>query len=133
MAKRTNNDLQNTTQNTKDRATRTHGGELDCCGHTSCFHMRVKYLHSHIAGWAVLVYHIGDVMVSVLAWSVIDRGFEPWSDQIKDYTICICCFSAKHVALRGKRKDWLALGIRIMCPSGATCLAADCCFCELAL
>jgi hypothetical protein len=27
----------------------------------------------------------------------------------------------------------LALGIRIMCPSGATCLAADCCFCELAL
>jgi len=27
----------------------------------------------------------------------------------------------------------LALGIRIMCPSGATCLAADCCFSELAL
>jgi len=27
--------------------------------------------------------------------------------------------------------DWL--GIRIMCPSGATCLPVDCCFSELAL
>jgi len=26
--------------------------------------------------------------------------------------------------------DWLR--IRIMCPSGATCLSADCCFSELA-
>jgi hypothetical protein len=25
------------------------------------------------------------------------------------------------------------LGIRIMCPSGATCLSVDCCFSELAL
>jgi hypothetical protein len=25
------------------------------------------------------------------------------------------------------------LGIRIMCPNGATCLLADCCFIELAL
>jgi hypothetical protein len=27
----------------------------------------------------------------------------------------------------------VVLGIRIMCPSGATCLPADCCFSELAL
>jgi len=44
---------------------------------------------------------IGDVMVSM---------FEPWPGQTKEQT------------------GWL--GIRIMCPSGETCLSADCCFCE---
>ena len=71
-------------------------------------------------------------MVSGLASSVIDRGFESRSGEIKDYNIGICCFSTKQSALRRKRKDWLALN-RIMCPSGATCLFADCCFSELAL
>ena len=33
--------------------------------------------------------------------------FEPQSGQIKDYKISICCFSAKHTALRKKSKDWL--------------------------
>ena len=47
-------------------------------------------------------------MVSVLASSVVDRGFEPPSGQAKDYKIGICCFSAKHAALRRKSKDWLA-------------------------
>jgi len=28
--------------------------------------------------------------------------------QTKDYAIGICCFSAKHAALRRKSKDWLA-------------------------
>ena len=46
-------------------------------------------------------------MVSVPASSVVDRGFEPWSGQTKDYKIGICCFSAKHAALRRKSKDWL--------------------------
>ena len=41
-------------------------------------------------------------MVSVLTSSAVDRG------QTKDYKIGICCFSAKHVALRRKSKDWLA-------------------------
>ena len=59
-------------------------------------------------------------MVSVLASSVIDRGFELRSGQTKDYKIGICCFSAKH-------------GIIIMCPSGVTYLSADCCFSEIAL
>ena len=53
-------------------------------------------------------HHILGVMVSVLASSAIDRGFKPRSGQTKDYTIGICCFSAKHVALRRKSKDWLA-------------------------
>ena len=47
-------------------------------------------------------------MVSVLASRVLDRGFEPRSGQPKDNEIGICCFSAKHVALRRKSKDWLA-------------------------
>jgi hypothetical protein len=48
-------------------------------------------------------------MVSVLASSAVYRGFEPLSGQTKDYTIGICCFSAKHAALSRKSKDWLAL------------------------
>jgi hypothetical protein len=49
---------------------------------------------------------MGGVMVSVLASSAVDCGFEP--NQAKDYKIGICCFSAKHAALRRKTKDWLA-------------------------
>ena len=44
----------------------------------------------------------------MLASSVVDYGFEPRSGQTKDYKIGICCFSAKHTALRRKNKDWLA-------------------------
>ena len=47
-------------------------------------------------------------MVSMLASSVVDRGFEPWSGQTKDYKIGICCLSAKHTALRRKSKDQFA-------------------------
>ena len=73
-------------------------------------------------------------MFSVFAPSVVGRGFEPRSGQTKDYKIVFCCFSAKHAALRRKSKDWLARNQdSIMCPSGATCLSADCCFSKLAL
>ena len=51
---------------------------------------------------------IGGIMVSVLLSSAVDSGFEPWSGQIKEYKIGICCFSAKHAALRRKSKDGLA-------------------------
>ena len=47
-------------------------------------------------------------MVSVLAGSVVDRGFEHRLGQTKDYKIGICCFSAKHTTLRKKNKDWLS-------------------------
>ena len=47
---------------------------------------------------------IGGVMVSVLASSAVNRGFEPWLGQTKDYEIGICCFSTKHAALRKKNK-----------------------------
>jgi hypothetical protein len=61
-----------------------------------------------------LINHLSGVMYSVLASSLICRGF------------------AKHAALRRKSKDLLAR-FSIMCPSGATCLYSDCCFSELAL
>ena len=68
--------------------------------------------------------YIGSVMVSVLASSVIDCGYELRSCQAKEYKIGICCFSAKNAALR-RKTGWL--GIRIMCPSGATYIPNDCC------
>jgi hypothetical protein len=47
-------------------------------------------------------------MFSALVSSAVDRGFELRSGKTKDYKIGICCFSARHAALRGKNKDWLA-------------------------
>ena len=47
-------------------------------------------------------------MVSMLALSAVDRGFEPRSCQTKDYKIGFCYFSAKHAALRRNNKNWLA-------------------------
>ncbi len=47
-------------------------------------------------------------MVSVLISSAVYRGFEPRSDQTKDYDIGFCCFSDKHAALRRENKSWLA-------------------------
>jgi len=74
------------------------------------------------------------VIPGKLLKSVVDRVFYPQLGQTKDYKIGICCFSAKHAALRRKSKDGLAR-FRIMCLSGATCtlVPADCFFSELAL
>ena len=47
-------------------------------------------------------------MVSVLASSAVDCRFEPRSGQTKDNETGMCCFSAKHAALRIKGNDWLA-------------------------
>ena len=44
-------------------------------------------------------------MVNVLASSAVDRGFGLWSGQTKEYKIGICCFSAKHAALKTKSTD----------------------------
>ena len=72
------------------------------------------------------------VMISVLASNAVDHGFESRSGQTKDYKIGICCFSAKHAALKRRAKTgWL--GIRIMYQSGVTLLPAGCCISELAL
>ena len=47
-------------------------------------------------------------MLSVLASSAVDSGFESRSDETKDYKISICCLSTKDAALRRKGKDGLA-------------------------
>ena len=64
--------------------------------------------------------HMGGVIVSVLTSSVVDYWFKLLSGKTKDHKIGI---SAKI--------GWLWL--RIMCPSGVTCLPANCCFSELVL
>jgi hypothetical protein len=56
----------------------------------------------------IFLHRIGVIMVSVLVLTAVDRGFEPRSGQIEDYEIGICCFSAKHAALKRKSKDLLA-------------------------
>ena len=45
-------------------------------------------------------------MVSVLASSAVDRGFESWSGQTKDYKIGIYCFLSKHTAIINRYKTW---------------------------
>ena len=47
-------------------------------------------------------------MAMELSSSSVERRFESRLGQTKDYTIGICYFSAKHVALRSNNKDWLA-------------------------
>jgi hypothetical protein len=46
------------------------------------------------------------VVVNMHTPSVVDRGFEPRAGP-KVYKNDICCFLAKHVALRSKSKGWL--------------------------
>ena len=78
----------------------------------------------------ICLFSVVGVIVSVLASSSVVLLIG--SNQRLYYIIGICCFSAKHAALRRKAMiGWL--GIRIMCPSRATCLSADYCFSELAL
>jgi hypothetical protein len=52
---------------------------------------------------------IGGVMVSMVASSVVDHGFESRSGKTKDNKKIICCFSDKHAALRRKNKEWFTL------------------------
>ena len=53
----------------------------------------------------VLRFVLGHTLLYELCLILIDRGFEPRSDQTKDYKIGFCFFSAKHAALRNKRND----------------------------
>ena len=53
--------------------------------------------------------------------------------QTIDYKFSIYCFSAKHKALKIKRKYWLPRNQDNVCQSGVTCPPADCCFNEVTL
>jgi hypothetical protein len=73
------------------------------------------------------VNHINGVMVTVLASSAVDRGFEPRSGQTKDYENGICCFSATYdvfvfIRKRSRNQD-----------NEPEYLPVECCFSELAL
>ena len=72
------------------------------CFHTRMTTMIIKSSWETCYFWSVSCYY------SMLASSAVDRGFEPWSAQTKDFKIVICFFSAKHASLRRKSKDWLA-------------------------
>jgi hypothetical protein len=48
------------------------------------------------------------ITISALASSAVNRGFQSQSSPTKDSNIDICCFSAKHAALRRKSNDCLA-------------------------
>ena len=77
--------------------------------------------------------HFGGVMVSVLALSAVDHGFEPRSGQTNDYKNGIYCFSAKQAALSKEKEQRMVDSESGLCVSGATGLSADCCFSDLAL
>ena len=68
----------------------------------------------------------GGVMVSVLASSAVDLGFESYTNRVKPKIIKLV-FVASPLSTQHQgeiaKTGWL--GIRIMCPSGATCLPAD--------
>ena len=70
-------------------------------------------------------------MVIVLALMAVNHGFMLKTDQMKACEIGICYFSAKHVALRRKSKDWLVQNKDNV--SGWGDMSIDCCFSELAL
>ena len=107
---------------------------------TSIHTIQVNFVMSNIAITVVFfsvyiffsINRIGRVMVSVLASSAVDRGFEPRSGQTKDNKIGICCFSAKHTVIRRKSTDWLALNPNSVSEWGDMS-TRDCCFIELAL
>jgi hypothetical protein len=56
------------------------------------------YTNENNSNYLISKNRIGGVMVSVVGSSEVDRGFEPWSGQTKDYKIGICSFSANHAA-----------------------------------
>jgi hypothetical protein len=62
------------------------------------------YEESTINFW-ICSHRTSGLIVSVLAWSAVDREFKQWSSQTKDFKISICCLSANHAALKKKCKD----------------------------
>jgi hypothetical protein len=62
--------------------------------------------------------YVSNRIGSVLPSSVVDRWFEPRSGQTEDHKIGICCFSAKHAALRRKSKYWFRRNQNIVSERG---------------
>ena len=66
----------------------------------------VENIECNLFIFSVQLSRICVVVVNMHTPSVVDRGFEPRAGP-KVYKNDICCFLAKHVALRSKRKGWL--------------------------
>ena len=47
-------------------------------------------------------------MVNMLATSVVDHDFEPWSGQSKDYKLVFAASPRLHATLKSEGKDWFA-------------------------
>ena len=77
-------------------------------------------------------HRIGGVMVSVLASSAIDRGFEPRSGQPSTITLVFVA-STKSTQHYGERAKTGWLGIRIMCPEWSDMSFRELFFSKLAL
>ena len=56
----------------------------------------------------LLYYAVASLARPTVTSSVVDHWLAPLSDQTKDYTLGICCFSGKYLVVRNKSKDWFA-------------------------
>ena len=54
-----------------------------------------------------------NVMVIVLAYCVLDRGFDPPSVQTIDNVIGIGCFPGENTSLRKNTKGWLRVKLNV--------------------
>ena len=72
------------------------------------------------------------VMISMLDRNEVNYGFQSLFSKLKTLKLVFGAYllNAQHKRVAGKTS---CLGISIMCPSGVTCLPANCCFGELAL
>ena len=76
----------------------------NCVSYSCLYHVETELRQSTMKH----KHRISAIMASLLTLSVVDHGFKPRSGQAKDYKIGVCCFSAKHAALKRKSKYWLA-------------------------
>jgi hypothetical protein len=91
------------------------GGQKEYCIKTkyiflylvSWYRYSITFVYFLVTGLVWFFHRIGDVMVSVLESSSVDREFELRSGQTKDYEIGICFFCVLHATLRCKSKAWL--------------------------
>ena len=69
-------------------------------------------------------------LIGVVQWleCAVDSELRYPSNQIKDYKIRICCFSAKHTE---RNKDWLTRIQHNVCERDDIFTSSDCCFSEL--
>ena len=76
-----------------------------CCLSVNMIPCQLNWIGTVIIQYEMIVRSFWKIRL--LAASVVGRGFEPRSGQIKNYDIVICCFSAKHATVRRKNNDWL--------------------------